>query len=337
MLVMNRTDTRPPLYVEPIDGTDGEDYGTDGLPDIIEVEKPDDDEEESGRIPLRTNFLFVGVDNQWLADAIIVGTFYRESGDIRFMSIPRDMVVRIPTHRMEQMRADGLRPPSILKVNELRSHGGRTDGILYLKDQISEMLGVEFDFHVEVDLPAFRRIVDAIGGVEMYIPQRMFYEGLDQNPPLRINVPAGLQLLNGEMAEGVVRYRLYPMGDLQRNAVQMEFMTLLIQQATTREALLNDPAEIIRTLLENVRSDIGMNAFLYIPYIPRVSADSVTTFTMPGSVGGVAISSTERREFFIPDTERLPAVISDIFYNVPETPQEDGEEEIEEIEQENDN
>jgi LCP family protein required for cell wall assembly len=213
---------------------------------------------------------------------------------------------------MERMRADGLHPPRILKINELRTHGGREDGIHYLKEQIEEMLGVDFDFYVEVRIPAFRRIVDAIGGVEMYIPRRLFYVDPDQN--LRIDVPGGRVVhLDGNMAEGVVRYRQWPMGDLQRNEMQMQFMTLLIQQATTREALLNDPMEIIHTILSEVRSDIGMSAFLYIPLIPRVNMESVSTFTMPGTIGYVS-----GREYFIPDRASLPAIISDVFYSVPE-------------------
>lgn len=279
----------------------------------IEVERPyDGDEGDLFRPPSRTNFLLVGLDNQLLADAIMVGTFYRDSGYIHLMSVPRDMVVRIPTHRLERMRADGLHPPHTLKINEMRSHGGRVHGIYYLQEQLAEMFGVEFHFYIEVEIPAFRRLVDVFGGVEMYIPRRLFYESLDQNPPLRINVPAGLQLLDGEMAEGVVRYRQWPMGDLERNRMQKEFMTQLIQQATTREALLTaDPMELIRIGLDHVRTNIGIYAARYIPFAQNVSTESVRTFTMPGSVGFVGA-----REFFIPDPSRLPSVISDVFYTV---------------------
>jgi LCP family protein required for cell wall assembly len=275
---------------------------------------------EISLIPQRTNFLLSGLDTNLLADAIMVGTFYRDSGNIHLMSVPRDMVTQIPPHRMEAMRADGLRPPSILKINELRTHGGRQQGIHYIIDHISEMFGVEFDFYVEVEIPAFRRIVDAIDGVEMHIPKRLFYVDPCQN--LRIDVPAGLVKLDGRMAEGVVRYRQWPMGDLQRNQMQMEFMTALIQQAVTREALLNDPRAIIATIIEDVRTDMGiLTAFLYIPMIQRVNLDSINTFTMPGRVGHVS-----GREYFIPDRENLPAVISDVFYSVFEAAESDEDE-----------
>ena len=142
----------------------------DTIPDYYEdeddAEDEDEDEDDDGllRPPGRTNFLLIGLDNNNLADAIMVGCFYRDTGDIKLMAVPRDMYTRLPNHRLEQMRAEGLRPPTTMKINAVRTHGGR-NGMHYLKEQLGEMLGVEFQYYIEVRLDAFRRIVDAIGGV----------------------------------------------------------------------------------------------------------------------------------------------------------------------------
>jgi len=309
---------RPPVANKVV--IDFDRFSEQGYIALPERTQEEEEEEDNGLIDARTNFMLIGLDKQQLADAIMVGTFYRDNGKIHLMSVPRDMVVRIPPHRLERMRSDGIRPPRTLKVNEMRSHGGQVHGIYYLMEQLEEMFGISFDFYVEVEIPAFRRVVDAIGGVEMYIPQRLWYVDPCQN--LRIDVPAGNVLLDGNMAEGVVRFRQYPMGDLQRNQVQMEFMTQLIKQASTRDALLNDPLELISTVHENVRSNLGLGAVMFIPYIPRVGMDSVETFTMPGTTGNV-----EGRNYFIPDTSRLSAVIGDVFYNVFDEAEEEPEEE----------
>ena len=281
---------------------------------MITLDAPANENGEGGRsslIPARTNFILLGIDHQQLADAIMVGTFYRDTGNIHLMSVPRDMVVRIPPHRMERMRADGISPPRTLKVNEMRSHGGRVHGIYYMMEQIGEMFGVEFDIYVEVELAAFRRVVDAIGGVYMDIPRRLFYRCYN-HPPITINVPAGRVLLDGNMAEGVVRYRQWPMGDLERNRMQQQFMTELISQATTPEALLRDPFELISIVHDNVRSNIGLGAIAFVPYLPRVSGDSVRTFTMQGTIGAV----DNRSGYFIPDTASLPGILADVFFYV---------------------
>jgi len=269
-----------------------------------DIVKPD----EGGllRPPARTNFLIAGLDEQNLTDTIIVGSFYRDTGDIKLMSVPRDMYTRLPDHRLEQMRADGLRPPTTMKINALRAFGGR-DGIYYLKHQLGEMLGVEFHYYVEMDLVAFRRIIDAIGGVWIDVPVPMFYDPEDQD--LVINLSPGLQLLDGATAEGFVRFRRFPTGDLGRNQSQMEFMTQIISQVLTREAIMNNPIVMINTVLNYVRSNIGLGAARYIQYIGNISGDSVTTFVMPGRgayIGGVS--------WFIPDAQRVPDVINQIFY-----------------------
>ena len=318
MVILVATADKKP---EPIDidefyaGTEEEEHD-DYL--LIDVERPEDDDDGGlVRPPARTNFLLVGLDESSLADAIVVGTFYRDNGHIHMMSVPRDTGIRIPAHRLEQMRADGLRPPSIIKLNEMRTYGGRETGIYYLKDQISEMFGVEFDFFVEVRIPAFRRIVDAIGGVYMDIPNRLYYSDPDQN--LLIDVPAGEQVrLNGNMAEGVVRYRRYPQGDLARNDVQMDFMRALISQLATREALLSNPMEMVSIVIDEVRIEHRENIAIleitkFFPYIRNISGETVVVFKMPGHVGHLRGSD---RDLFIPNAELLPDIISDIFYTI---------------------
>jgi len=267
--------------------------------------------EESGTFlhpPKRTNFLFIGLDNNLLADALMVGTLYSETGDIRLMSIPRDMYTYIPPNRIEQMHEDGLRIPKELKINAVRAFGGRLHGVKYLKAQLGEMLGVHFHYYVEVELAAFKRIVDAIGGVSMHISQDLKYSDPYQN--LFIDIPAGYHHLNGDMAEGVVRYRGFITGDLMRNTMQAEFMSQLIKQSITRDAIMNDPLTLASTIL----SDISTNASVlemakYLPYIGQMNMDGVSTYTLPGAPeyrNGVS--------WFIPDTQMLPDVVAQVFY-----------------------
>lgn len=288
-----------------------EDYGEGESEDSSVDLYPDDDDGGLFRPPARTNFLLVGRDLNLLADAVMVGTFYRDTGQVHIMSIPRDTVVRIPPHIIDDMRERGFRPPHTLKLTQLRGHGGRVEGIEFFRAQVEWMLGVEFDYYVEVELAAFRRIVDAIGGVEMYIPRRLFYQDPTANPPTNINVPAGLVMLDGAMAEGVVRFRNYPMGDLTRNEMQMEFMSQLIRQAATRDAIMHNPAELIRIFFEEVSTNAGLEIAFYLPYLQEIDMENVTTFTAPGRLGPV---SGFAGDLFHLCPDRLPDVISQIFY-----------------------
>jgi anionic cell wall polymer biosynthesis LytR-Cps2A-Psr (LCP) family protein len=173
------------------------------------------------------------------------------------------------------------------------------------------MLGVRFDFYIEVELAAFRRVVDAIGGVYMDIPQRMFYTDPFATPPLVIDIPAGTNVrLDGNMSEGFMRFRSLPMGDLDRNENQKRFMTALFRQVLTREALMNDPLALANIVIQDVRTNFGLlNAAGMLLYIGNVTGDSITTFTMPGSVGHVG-----GVEFFRPNTQLLPGVVNQVFF-----------------------
>lgn len=295
-------------------------------PDYIYEAYQDEEEEEIDeggflRPPARTNFLLIGVDNNNLADAIMVGCFYRDTGDIKLMAIPRDMYTRLPSHRLDQMRAEGLRPPTTMKINAVRTHGGR-NGTYYLKQQLGEMLGVELHYFVEVQLAAFRRIVDALDGIYFYVPVPMYYNPPDQD--LHINLSPGMQRLDGVAAEGLVRFRGFPTGDIARNESQVDFMSALISQVLTREAIMNEPMTMISIVLNDVRSNIGLDVMRYIRYIRNMSGDRITTFVMPGRgayVGGIS--------WFLPDGQRVPDVVNQVFYaeiqREPDEPYEDEE------------
>ena len=300
----------PPDFILPTPAPVESEY-SETEPDDMPALATNEDEIETDegsflRPPARTNFLLIGLDHNNLTDALMVGCFYRDSGDIKLMSVPRDMYTRLPSHRLEQMRGEGLRPPYAMKINALRAFGGR-NGVYYLKHQLGEMLGVEFHYYIEVNLAAFRRIIDAIGYVYIDVPVRMFYNPPDQD--LIIDLQPGRQRLDGYAAEGLVRFRGFRTGDLGRNETQMDFMSQLISQVLTREAIMNEPLTMINIVLNDVSSNIGLDAIRYIPYIMNMSSERITTFTMPGQgayVGGVS--------WFLPNAERVPGVVNQVFY-----------------------
>jgi LCP family protein required for cell wall assembly len=280
----------------------------------INDDDPDTDDTPAGqpdegsliRPPARTNFLLAGIDENNLTDTLIVGCFYRDSAEIRMMAIPRDLYTRIPEERLTRMRADGLRPPNTLKINSIRSYG-RAFGIYYLTDQLGEMLGVSFNYYAEIEISSFVKIVDAVGGVWMDVPIALRYEDECQN--LFIDISPGMQHFNGTQAEGLVRFRSYPSGDLGRNAVQMEFMKQLMRQTLTREAIMRDPMTLADFVLNDIQHNVGVDALRYLPYVTELKSESIKTFVMPGESRYI-----NRVSYFVADDTRLPEVVQQVFY-----------------------
>jgi hypothetical protein len=140
------------------------------------------------------------------------------------------------------------------------------------------------------------------------LPRALFYEDPAQN--LFINLPAGEAVrLDGKMAEGLVRYRGYPLADEERVFVQQQFMMQLFRQVLTREAIMSNPLSLAGIALRNVDTDIGIALVNYVPFISNLGPDRIFTYTLPGSGAYVGPVS-----YFLPDPAKIPSVVNEVFY-----------------------
>jgi len=264
-------------------------------------------------VPIHTNFLIMGTDEtELLTDVIIAGSFNAKTMDINLISIPRDTYTVLSQDEVQELRNEGRSVPSsgVMKMNAVHSYAGKEKGAAYLKDQVEELLGIQIHYYAEVNLDAFKQIVTAVGGVEMDIPAGgLYYDDPYQN--LHIAVPAGRQLLTGEMAEGVVRFRdSYARADLQRIEVQQEFMKEFFKQVLTKETIMNNFLEIAQTLLSYVKTDLGASDLLkYVGFVTELSGDKLYAQTLPGDAQFVNGAS-----YFMQDREATKLLVDEIFY-----------------------
>jgi LCP family protein required for cell wall assembly len=259
-------------------------------------------------IPAKTNFLIVGEDaGEMLTDVMLVGSFDRDTKEIKILSIPRDTRIEMPSSRVQQMRSLGLYPPSsgVMKMNAVHSYGGKKYGMILLRQQLEDLLGINIDYYLEINLKAFRDIVDAIGGVDMEIRSRgLYYEDKFQN--LTIAVPGGMQHLDGKMAEGVVRFREdYSNGDLSRIEVQHEFLKQLFQQALSREHIIQNAYGIAKAIISYTKTDFGIGDLpKYVGFIGDLNPDNITFLTLPG----VAVDTSP--SYFIANNDEIAELVS---------------------------
>ncbi len=104
----------------------------------------------------------------------------------------------------------------------------RDFGLYYLEQLIFCYFKIPIDYHAQVNINGFRGIVNAIGGVDLYVKQSMHYD--DPYQDLHIHINPGQQHLNGEKAEEFVRFRQYPLGDIQRLAAQKDFINAFLNK-----------------------------------------------------------------------------------------------------------
>ncbi len=260
--------------------------------------------------PKKTNFLVMGVDKlEMLTDVIIVGSFDSETKQIDLISVPRDTYIEMNKADVTTIKNLGRSVPEhgVMKINAIHSYAGSQYGTEFLKKQIEGMMGIKIDYYAEVNLKAFKNIVNTIGGVEMDVPAGgLYYKDPDQN--LVISVPGGRQILDGEKAEGVVRYRAtYARGDLQRIEVQQEFMKRLFAQVMNKETLTKNAASFIGTIISYVKTDFGIqDSPMYLRYLNDISGENLTIHTLPGY-------SEDGTGYFIYDKAKTLELADEIF------------------------
>ncbi len=133
----------------------------------------------------------------------------------------------------------------VVKANALFALGG----IQTAKDEVGSLLSAPVDRYLKVNLGAVNKLAEALGGVEVDVPKRMYY--VDNAQGLYIDLYPGKQLLKGNDLEGFLRFRHDPEGDLGRMDRQRQVMAQVFRK-------LAEPATIAKlpALLEIAGNDM---------------------------------------------------------------------------------
>jgi anionic cell wall polymer biosynthesis LytR-Cps2A-Psr (LCP) family protein len=109
----------------------------------------------------------------------------------------------------------------------------------------------------------------------------MFYE--DPYQDLRINIKKGRQVLNGENAMGLLRFRAtYASGDIRRMEVQQEFAAAALSQVISKDNLLKNAGALLDAVFNYVDSNLSAtDALRYLDYVRKLDAEKIYTYTMP--------------------------------------------------------
>lgn len=270
-----------------------------------------------------TNFIAVGVDKDATrTDTIMVGSFNATTARISAISVPRDTKTKMSDNRINYLRQNGegnyISSDGVMRINEVHHHSGKY-GMEMLMAQVEELLGIDIDFYVKIDVEAFRFLVDEIGGVEFDVPQRMVYD--DPAQDFHINLYPGYQLLNGEQAEGLVRYRKgnkddpnatpsYPRADIDRIAVQQQFMKAVAEKLISQGNIVNSITALAQTAIKHVDTNFSPAEIpKYAKYATRIDMDSIDMYVLPGKDANI-----NGKSYFIIDEEGTELLVEEVFY-----------------------
>ena len=242
------------------------------------------------------NLLVLGLDaDRTRSDVIFLANYKPGETRLNILSIARDTKVTV----------NG----KISKINALIGMGGEEAIIA----KVEEITGLPVHYYITMDFEGFRKIIDALGGVEIDVPFDMHYDDPVQN--LHIHLNKGRQLLDGQKAEQFVRYRKgnsygegYPNGDLGRiEAQQMLIKELIKQKFNLRYISKID--DIFAIVEEHTRTNIGLDDIMYYLKNFSVRISEIKNWTIPGT--DVIIDDIY---YIVHDEEKTREIIDEHFY-----------------------
>ncbi|WP_299994741.1 LCP family protein [uncultured Clostridium sp.] len=180
-------------------------------------------------------------------DTMILLNYNPRTDNIKVVSIPRDTLIEVENAH----DGEGNYIP-YWKINAAYALGGEEEVI----EQVEGLLDITVNYLIEIDYAAFRNLIDAVGGVEMFIERDMYYD--DDAQDLHINFNKGeTVLLDGQKAEEFFRWRKnndgtgLADGDLGRIKNQQKFISALIEKCTNPMIVTQIP-NILKAIKENV-------------------------------------------------------------------------------------
>jgi len=188
-----------------------------------------------GGVPGAQNFLLIGSDSRdsrlpaqatnsggQRSDSLILFHVNANHDKAYMVSIPRDSYVYVPP--------GGPWQGGRTKINAAFSYGGPR----LVVQTVEGFTGVKIDHVVMINFAGFKKMTDAVGGVDVVVNQAV------TDPETHAHFKKGVNHLNGDQALLYVRQRHgLPGGDFDRVKRQQQFMRALLTTATAKGTLAN--------------------------------------------------------------------------------------------------
>lgn len=218
-------------------------------------------------------FLLLGVDSldskkaeNARSDTIMIVNVEPDSKNVNIISIPRDTYTSIRGYKKQ-------------KINHSFKYGGSELTL----DTVNNLLGTDIKYYMTVDYRFVESVVDKLGGITVDVPIDMKYEDPTADPPLKIDINAGTQNLNGHDAIGFLRFRKgYVNQDLGRVHAQQQFMSAMLSKLKDPKAMIRLPL-LLGPYINYSENNIPLKKFIEVGLSMKgISSENINTNTLPG-------------------------------------------------------
>lgn len=227
-----------------------------------------------------------------LSDTILMLRFNPETKKLNVLSIPRDTRTSVEGQGKT-------------KINAANVEGGPA----LTAQALSELLnGVPIDRYVRINVQGVEKLVDALGGVSVYVPKDMKYQ--DDSQHLYINLKAGNHHLNGNQALQFLRFRHDEHGDIGRIQRQQILMRALSEQALNPATLSRLP-KILSVVQSHIDTNLTIEELVaLVGFGVQTQRSNVQMLMLPGQFSE---PGQYRASYWLPDSSRIAAMVSQHF------------------------
>lgn len=247
-----------------------------------------------------------------LTDTIMVASYNPNTQKANLLSIPRDTFTGKNTSTAKASQ----------KLNCIYNIYRDPQKTL---DAVNNITGLDIEYYVLVRTEALIKLVDAIGEVEFNVPIDMNYDDPTQN--LHIHLSKGLQMIDGNEAEQLLRFRhnnngtSYPIeygdNDFGRMRTQREFIEATLKQ-TLKPSNIFKIGQILDIANKNIETNIEFSLIKdYVPYAVEFSTENMQTATLPGTTPDYR--QTNNVSIFVVNKKQAKELIQNMFYSQEET------------------
>jgi len=232
------------------------------LPGVDSSETP-----EAADIQERINVLLLGLDRRpddppdapSRTDTIAILSLDPYSDTAGVLSIPRDMWVEIPDGHGGYIEGRINVAYELAETGQVPHPEG---GPGLMEDTIMHNFGIPIDYYVVLDFVDFIRIIDALGGIDIDVPEYVYdpaYQECHTCPVTPVVFEPGPQHMDGHRALAYARIR-FGSSDFARIERQQQIMRAALRKALDLGLLL-DPRKL-KSLYEQFRSAVDTDISL---------------------------------------------------------------------------
>ena len=280
-----------------------------GLSGMLATVVGHDEETRKSLEELQVLLMGVSTDQEGVAltDTIIVASYNPNTQKAALLSIPRDSFTGTNTKRA--VASD--------KINAIYNITRDPTKTL---EAVNKLTGLDLQYYAIVQTEALIELVDAIGPIEYNVPIDMNYD--DPTQDLHIHFEEGLQEIDGESAEELLRFRKnndgtsfpeeYGDNDIGRMRNQREFITAVVEQTVKLENITK-LGTIIDIASRNLITNLDIKILKdYLPYAVEFSTENLQTASLPGTVPD--LSQTNNVSIYVVDKEETALLVKQLFF-----------------------